>query len=301
MPLSGEIQELLNTIRFYVDDPALAARYTDARLVPLLKSSFRAILRDIMLVSSQPPIGRYSFTTVADQAVYPLPLYSELLQIAQISDITGLVNWDVRPQSFWNPLGPGYLLEGTRQIRFVPTPRTGGDTVTMSFVPSGDGEFFRGEIRAEFCTTTTIRLASNAFGALSTDPLAFVGHFINVFEATGDFWPAEVRQITAWDIPTRTVTVAPAFTTDPTGLQGGALLQMEITPDLLRPHKQLLALHVAKFITGMEKRGRGFASLNRLYNDEKRAIMLIAANAEGRAGQHWAADTRDNSDYWFGT
>lgn len=303
MPVTGEIQEILNTVRFFVDDPALKARYTDARLLPLLQSSFRAILRDITLVSSQPPIGRYTFTTVANQAVYPLPMYAEILQLAQISDITGLVNWDVRPQSFWNPLGPGYLLEGSRQIRFVPTPRTGGDTVTVSFIPSGDGEFYRAEVRPELATTTTLRLnTAPLIGTYPTDSLAFIGHFVRVIEATGgESFPEEVRQITAYDASTRTITVTPAFSTDPSGFGAPSTLSIEITPDLLRPHKQLLALHVAKFIAGMEKRQQGFSSLNRLYNDEKRAILLLAANAEGRSGQHWAADTMDNSDYWYGT
>ncbi len=303
MPVTGEIAEILGDIRFFVDDPSLKARYPDARLFPRLKTSFRSVLRDILLVSTQPPIARYTFTTVANQFIYPLPpSVSEILKISQVSKITGLDNYGVRPQSFWNPLGAGYLVEGTRQIRFVPTPQSGGEVITVAFYPNGDGEFYRADVVANQATTTTIKLNTTPeFGVYPTDPLAFIGHFVNAFEATGGVsWPAEVRQITAYSESTRTITVDPAFSTDPSGFAPEVRLSVEITPDLLRPHKHLLALHVARFISSLEKRQAGFLALNRMYNDEKRSIMLIAANAEGRVGQHWGNDTADNTDYWDG-
>ena len=303
MAADGFLTRTISRVRTFTDEPSSNAKYTDAKILDLVESSWADVLEEINRNASAPVRVRHDLAidtaTGLNANTYILPpTIGRLFQIDKV-DSNGNVEWTIVPRSPWNPAGPAVLLEGNC-LTISPDWGAGSYTLRLTYMPVGDVRLHEGTIAASAITndatanTCAVMLASSPdTGSLDTRPNAYAGSVLRILGdggtgATNDY--VQERVIRSYDVETRTATVSPALTYVPTGTE----VTYEIAPLLANAFDIVVALDVASMILGIEGDPKREKSTALQYARKIRTIRLNAAAYESIVGQHFQRDTITN-------
>lgn len=326
----GYLARALRWIRIWSDEPAYAdAKYTDTDLSLLLSSAMEKVLLDVHGQAAGPPLAYFTITLVPGQEEYQLPAnMGELLRIGHRNDTTGLVDWEIVPGSRRAPAGPGFVLNGTTSIRFVPLPYRDAD-VTLEFIPNGSIRMHQNAVpyRESGSVLFGTDLTSFRFSAKNTSwflgtldrrPNAFLGCTVRVLGTTHDgapndvpFFPIVERTVETYDLyDNMAVTFNQPVDSGPTwssvsdndtlGNPGDpqTYVVYEVLPDADPALLWLAAMDAAIDIVGIKKDNDKKASLLLLRERGMRALQLRWANANMRSGSNYDTAGVDSTGQW---
>ena len=142
----GLLSRCIRWIRTHADEKPTSPRFTNTQVLEFLQSAMDEIIDEVYGMADGPPLSRFNITLNSGQDLYALPCdVKEVHRVGQYETTTGLVEWEMIPGSKFNPLGPGWNIEGSF-LRFTPTPQSdmNGEVVTVEYVPGGHMLFHQG-------------------------------------------------------------------------------------------------------------------------------------------------------------
>ena len=270
------ISRTIDRIRRATDEPSVDAKYSDAILLEYIQSAFQTVLSDISRSSKHKVTVRYDMTLDTDKDVYVVPPSVGQIICIHYLNAAGEVISRIQPVSHHNPVWPGVVFEGNT-IRFLTTPPS-ATTLRFLFVPGFCAKLHSGT-GATFTNDTTNHKATVVFpavpttGALDKRPQAYAGSIFRITgDGTADF--EQDRIITDYDAITRTATLEPEF---PVGYVPSATPEYEIAPLLGEYLDLVLALWVARYISGTEGDKTRYTINNQQYHALLRDCRLHEA------------------------
>lgn len=310
---AGEIQRAIYSIREYMDEPSLQAKYTDTRLLQKLNESWQEVLYDLYAQAVNPPLACYAVTLTTSQQYYLLPAsVGEIRRIVRL-DSSGNVIWEVIPDAWLSPSGPGIVFEGTQRFWLSTGHIQEGDQIEIQYIPSGNVILHKGQSEVDITLADTEFLlgdpGDSLLGAVDRRPNAYLGCYLGLLDYGGpppaghNFFPLQQRIITDYNVATGKLTVLPAFDFEWADLPTATpapYISYEIYPIEAPIIWTVLARHVARVIAGVEGKKERFKTLTTLMAEAKRACALVWANAETRSGRNMPSATVDNRDFMRG-
>lgn len=291
------LQTSIDRLRKVAVEPGVNSEWTDTEILDnLLAPAFVTTYEDLALSQTNPVQIGFSITLATDQRYYTLPPHVQrVVRVLRFSTATGASNTiidDWVPRSQYNPVGPGWRLNGAELDVFpVPTASTNGQVWVFVYVPSAAPTPHTGLIDTNPTTTTLTLSATPALGALDRAANAYGGCTLRITDPS--LATVHERVISSYDPDTLTVTL---FNALPSATF--ASKEYEITPPLGPPLYEtairqavldLKAIHSAPQRDYLTARDRLLAS--------RKALRNSFANREGRVGRHFAQDTIDSREY----
>lgn len=295
---TGQIQRAITTVRQFVDQSRVNAKYSDADILGFMNQAWAEVIGDLYSNSVCPPLVKHSVTLVQDQYWYDLP--SSIGEIRQImrKDTNGNYLWEIEPKAFFSPEGPGISFEGNQ--RFWTDPWHGGSSgsIELLYIPNGDVTLFLGTATFPNTTASTVKPTVTTLGSLDRRPNAYAGSYVGLLaandevEGTDDYFVVQQRICESYDARTGTLTVKPEFDYDiSTWTPGdGDVVTVEVYPAEAPVVWPTICYHVARQLAGIEGHTDKFKMLTQLYMESKRAACLRWANFQTRNNSTFQVD-----------
>lgn len=287
----------ITDVRESVDEPAINAKYTDARIIRHLEKAFILVLNEKNRNSKTPATVKQTITVAANTTEYVLPyVMGSFLGIYNTSDSGTKFYYDGR--SHMNPYGRGVWLEDhTLHIQSVGSLGL-GTSLVAEWIPNGVARLHNGD-----CTlsadgkTVTFEATPNA-GALDTHVQAYAGSKFRILlvdgtTVTGNYM--QERNITSYDHTTREATLDVALNPVPTTDDGK--IYYEIAPFISQAMDSVVPLYAAYRIASVEgnrKRARGILDA---YRNEIRNVRLTEYYSNMPEAPRLRGDSSDNRRY----
>lgn len=305
----GLINACIGKILKYVDEPSTQTKYTPIDMLDLMAQSFTEEMIDLQNNGNVIPVATTTVTLVAGQKAYQLPAcVGEVIRV-QWLDTDGTSLGTFRPRSYFNPLGPGWRMEGRTRLIIDPAP-TAAATLEVQYHPSGEALLHAGSVPCSKVSSNSITLSQtvSSQGYLDQRPYAYKGCILNIYrvtnpQVTADLqvpgyvrWPIQTRLVTGCTPSTLTLTVDD-FDVDISDLVGVA--HYELYPVEFSLVWPVIAYSTAIKILTIEKKKEAVFLTERLYAKALRAMVLKFANVDNRL--HFETDTEDNPEtgtYW---
>jgi len=285
-------------VRENLDEPAVSAKYPDARIAELLEKAYIIILNEKNRSDKTPAVVKQTITVASGTTEYVLPhVMGSLYGVYDLGDTGCKVFYDGR--SRYNPYGQGIWLEG--QTLHIQTADSFGvgTNLTAEWIPSGIARLHNG-----VCTvsadgkTITFGTTPNA-GALDTHHEAYSGSIFRCLGVEGTTVVGnytQERNITAYDETTRQATLDVALDPIPTTDDDG-YIYYEIAPAIHKGMDSVVALYAAyriMTIEGNQKRAKGILDA---YRNELRNVRLTAYYSNMPEAPRQNGDNFDNRRY----
>jgi hypothetical protein len=325
------LAQTIRWVRTHVSEPRTAAKYSDRVVLEYVGQSIAALLEDIYNVAPNPPGAKMTFTPEVGTDTYPIPANcKEFLRLYETDTDTGLVVWEIRPQSMYHPLGPKIQFDGLTSFSFVPKVDSGmaGRTLTFEYIPGGlvgshvnwtkvwsDDD----DTGTQLLTKTAMLLNPDTttdyfLGTYDRRPRAYVGQRIRILGTLNDALPTDddeavifplmERAISTYSYATgsvefdRALEIDPANLDDPLeiGQEEYTVVLYEVVPNI-DPAVWWLGAYIAcKSIAIDEKLWNTVKSLERDITPAKRALMMRWGNWNTSTGQSFDTSEWDWSD-----
>lgn len=282
----GFLSSVTNKVREYTDEMGAAtSKFTDARLLTLVRRAYSDIIDEINRVSKGAIRARIDISVVSDQREYLLPPgIGRFLEFKKL-DTDGNFLWEIEPRHPLAPFGPGFTIEGP-MLRLDPVWKT-GETMRVEYQPTAEATIF--EATASAATANTISTpASVTAGSVDTRTNAYLGWVLRILSDSGGGGNQD-RVISSED---RTTASRPVFTVLPdfSPTPGGSSV-FEVVPAHAYRFEDLIALKVSRFVASVisSKKAQG---LQAEYADAMRSAKLAASKTESRHGIRWGYPVR---------
>ncbi len=290
----GFLSVVSEKIREYIDEPGTSTKFSDARILDMMRRAFADIIDDVNRASLEKIRARVDVTVVADRREYALPPYmGQFLEFKKLSD-DGDIEWEEIARHPLSPWGPGFTIEGPL-LRLDPVWKT-GYTMRIDYVPTGAAKIFEtGTAQATTVTASTIKPGSAVdAGAVDKHKNAYLGYIVRVLsDGTGT---DQERVVSSEDRTTQAqpiFTVKPDFDPTPT-----STVLFEMLPAYAYRFEDLVALRVARFIAGVTGDRDRWEALNLEYQDSLAKLKLRKSQAEGRRGHKLTRVVRGRRGRW---
>lgn len=302
MPVSDHIpalSELVETVRFYINEASIDAKYTDPKLWRLINLMAAQVMTDVRLVAENPITVRFTITLTADKYVYGLPPYvGEVLRVGSYSSDYNTWSWLFEPRSRWNPLGPGIEWLGQGHVRITAGVIETNTAIDIEFIPNGEVMPHASDALPAShldLTDNKVKLVLDpTVGQFDRRPNAYLGQVLRIYDGpltSGDldetppaFFPIAEHIITAYDSNTLLVTVEPDLASwYDTGSAG--LFAYEIVPVFGKSFMAAVALKTAVHVLAFELPER-LPPVEREYHKAKRALLLSWSNVQSIVGRY---------------
>lgn len=317
-------------VRAHADEPATAnVRYTNDDICTLLWGVQDEVMTDLLAASPSVPVSRYTFEIVADQELYQLPPnISEFHRLCKFNSMTGLPQWEVCPRDRMHPWGPGFQMEGLSRFRLTPIPRTGGESITIEYVPGGlcmahqsVMPIYTGanDTGTQLLTTSggvLTHTSSDWFlGAYDRRPNAYIGQIVRLLGTTNgatpsgfSFFPVMERTVNTYGGPADSLSVGWKPDIDLTTAQLGALADPQTFPGMVSPRTYvvyevipmidpmvmwLATIRTAQRIVTIQDKPRKMALLENIYQKQKRTLLNRWSNQQLRIAPHMESMNMD--------
>jgi hypothetical protein len=301
--LSGSfLNRLIAAIRRAVDEPSINAKYTDADMVAKIRDAWAAVWHDLNANSNSPMVVRYNIPIVIDEQNYLLPpTVGQILRVAKIDTISGLVDWEIDTLGYFNPNGQGWSIEGN-VLRLGKKWKV-GDTMQVEYVPNGEIMPINGQLTSEegpFTSTFTLG-TTQVNGVIDTRPNAYAGYILRTYPPTGTTVTTagqtvtQERVISAYDPVTRVCTLATDLIE--IDLDPGETLNYEVMPVLGIQLEEIIILRTARNILALEGNKERYALQSNEYREKIRNARLALATYKLRHGNQFKGDDVDNRQY----
>lgn len=284
----GVLTDLVAEVRELVNESSLNSKFTPARVVGKLEKAFSTVMPEIYRQGGGATLATYAVDVVADRAVYRLPPHvGQILRLSKL-DSDGRFMWEFVPRSIWNPCGYGVRVNRPN-LQFDPAWKV-GDTLTLSYVPSGEVSLAEGPL-AVGSTASALLLGTPTLGALATKDNAYGGYNVTLTAADGE---QETLFVASSDRSgsTHTLSVTPDAT-----LTLDATTSYEVVPMVGDVVNSAIALRAAHMIANQEGRKERSAGLHQEYLLYIRQLRLQWANIENIVGSQFATDTFENERF----
>lgn len=255
------------------DEPTVAGKYTDARIIELLEKAYILVLNEKNRNSRTPAVAKVNKTIASGTTTYVIPhTMGSVHGIYKAGSAGGKVFYDSR--SKFNPLGRGIWIEN-QTLHIQATDMYGiGTEITIEYIPSGIARLHNGTCTLNAAgTIATFGSTPNA-GVLDTHHEAYAGSIFRCLgaEGTGNF--LQERVITAYDETTREATLDSPLSPIPTA--GGGSIYYEIAPAISKGMDTVVALYAAYRIVATEGNSKRASGILKAYRDALRNVRLTA-------------------------
>lgn len=257
----------IDTIRTNLDEPAVNAKYSDARLTNMIGESYVNVLSEVNRLSRRPIVSRFNITITETIEDYVLPYHATAIVAIYQDGGSGVRifydnggHYSVYGQQLW-------LEHNTLKVRsgFIPT----GTVLTVEYKAGGCASLCTGEISSatdasDGLSTLVVADGTPYYGTLDLHQNGYIGSVLRVWTAS----EIQERIITGYDCTTYTLTVKPALT----ALVGDAYY--EIAPAIYQGLDHVVGLYTAMWISSIEGHPVRSARLEKLYARTIRNVRL---------------------------
>jgi hypothetical protein len=289
--MSGSlVTKLIDRVRFYMDDPGIAGKYTDNDLLNgVILEALQEMWTYVNMNADNPLMATFDLSVVTTQDDYILPpSVSEVWRLGRVSADDSIT--DFVPEKRNHPLGPGWFLQGN-MLSFDPSP-TRDQTHRVFYVPIPDASMHRATDGTLDATLSIITLSSSpATGEVDDRDNGYLGQVVRLLSSTGS-GGVEVRTISAHSVTAGTITVPVAFSSDHTA---GAV-SYEIVPVGTTAFLAATALGAAlKLATARRTQRSTIEQLLLQYRLARRAEGQRLSNLMARTGKYHETLTTDRT------
>lgn len=246
------LSRAIAAVRDYTDDPAVNAKWTDAKIIRQLELSYILVLGEKNRNALTPAVAKFEVTIAASTLTYDLPYTIGTVEAIYEGDgYGGKIFYDARGN--YNPMGKRLWIEGNvlhmQRAGMIST----GTTITVEYIPSGISRLHNGPCTINAAGTAVTFDATVDQGTLDTHVNAYLGDTFRHIKSIGTTVTnnyMQERTITAWAHATRVATIAPALTAVPTSDDGEILY--EICPNIHKGLDLIVPMHTSQFICEIE-------------------------------------------------
>ncbi len=297
------ISRIISHVRLATNETTADNKYTDSTIITFIEQCWPTIVSEYNRIAKNPIIVRHqiTFSNTTDEYIVP-PHVGEILWLVSVDDDTGLIDWELRPRSLWNPGGPRINFEGNI-IKLMPKHST-ENTMELWYVPNGEISLATGAIASWDADNVQLTITASATtGVLSTRTNGYAGSMISLVDGN-DGGHTEERVVTASSINSSgntILTVSPTFA----DFTPASTDVYELYPLVMGKRLELVvALSVTMHILSYENERGKLNMVRERYKDTMRSIRLDAGRYENRVGTLAQRDTIDNPRYtplwsWF--
>jgi len=296
---TGFMGTILGIARKTTDEPAVNAKYTDADILALTSDTWVQLWTDLNLTVEAPIIVRLDINVVSGTTHYSLPsVVGEIIRIAKVVADTGLLEFEMWPQSMYNPAGDGFHIEANTVV-FTPTWKD-SHTLRIEYIPSGEVTFHEG--LGTLDSTTTFQMdsmwtggspSSSFAGTFDNRDNAYAGYLLRI-KSGGSSWAERV--ISAYDEGTGIATIS----VPETGLSsapGDNSYVYEVVPAFGKLVTHVLGLMVGRTILMREGNSKRYNLLTQEYKEKVRALRIKLRSMESRRADRFEGDVIENGTY----
>ena len=252
------------------DEPIIAAKYSDSRIINLLEKAYILVLNEKNRTSRTPAVAKITKTIASGITTYPLPhTVGSVHGIYKLGDTGGKAFYDSR--SKFNSFGRGMWIEN-QTLHIQTTGMYGlGTELTIEYVPSGIARLHNGTYTVNTDGDVVTFGATPNAGTLDTHHEAYAGSIFRSLGAdtTGDY--LQERVMTAYDETSREATLDAPLDPIPTGT-----LYYEIAPAISKGMDTVVALYAAWRIVSTEGNAKRASGILKAYRNEIRNVRLTA-------------------------
>lgn len=287
------LDRIITNVRLQTNESLADGKYSDNFLIDLIKQCWPQIVEELNRIGGNPIIVRHTIEITANQAEYVLPPHvGEVLWLAKIEKTSGLIAWEIRPRSLWNPAGPRVTWEGNI-MRLQPVFQ---EAVTMElwYIPNGDIFPVTGTVDAWDSSTKLLTLATAATtGTYDKRTNAYAGYTVSVVDGDAGGTTEELTaQSSAVTSAGKTTLTLPLEFAGFTPASGDIT---ELVPIGMTSRTELaIALYCSSILLSYETDAKQVSLIERQYSRVMRGMRMSAANFEGRVGKYWNRQTPEN-------
>lgn len=259
------------------DEPAMAAKYSDARIIEHLEKAYILVLNEKNRNSRTPAVAKINKTIASGVTAYAIPhTMGSIHGIYKADDSGCKVFYDSR--SKFNPLGQGIWIEN-QTLHIQTTGMYGlGTEITIEYIPSGIARLHNGICTVENAAGTIVKFgATPNAGTLDTHHEAYTGSIFRCLGVDGTVVVGNYLQeriITAYDETTRQATLDVPLSPIPETNDGN--IYYEIAPAINKGMDTVVALYAAYRIMATEGNAKRASSILKAYRNELRNVRLTA-------------------------
>lgn len=287
------LDRIISQIRLQTNESLADGKYDDTAIIDLIAQCWPQLVEELNRIGSNPIIVRHSISIVAKQAEYIMPPHvGEILWLARIDSTSGLVAWEVRPRSLWNPYGPRSTLEGNI-LRLQPVFQENVD-LELWYIPNGDIKPVTGTVDTYTAATKTILLASSATtGTFDKRTNGYAGYMMSVTD--GDAGGSTEEIIVTSSTVTSAGKIQCILTLDFAGFTPVSSDAIELVPIGMNSRVELaLSLYCSSMLLSFESDAKQVQLIERQYSRVMRGMRMAATRYEGRVGKFWDRQTPEN-------
>lgn len=292
------LSRIISNVRLQANESLTDAKYTDTDLVDLIRQCWPQIVEELNRLASNPIIVRHTISIKANQATYIMPPHiGEILWLARIDTTTGLISWEVRPRSLWNPYGPRVTWEGNI-MTLQPVFQQAVD-LQLWYIPDGDISPVVGTVDTWTASLKQLTLSGAATtGTFDKRTNAYAGYLVEVVDAN-EGGTTEELIVTSSSVTTagKTVLILPLEFAGFTPFSGDVI---ELVPfGMTRRLELVISLYCASILLSYESDANAVQLIERQYSRVMRGLRMEATRFEGRVGKYFDRQTPENQRYGF--
>ena len=287
------LSRIISTVRKQANESLADNKYSDNDIIDLIRQCWPMILPEMNRIGGNPIIVRHSITTTAGQATYKLPPHvGEVLWLARIDSQTGLIAWEIRPRSLWNPFGPRVTWEGNI-MKLQPILQQSVD-LELWYIPSGDISPVVGTVDSWDSATKTLELTTaETTGVYDKRTDAYAGYVVEVTDGNSGGTVEElIVNSSSVASDGKTSLVLPLEFDGFTPVSGDVC---ELVPfGMTRRLELAISLYCSSVLLSYESDMKQVQLIERQYSRVMRGLRIDAARFEGRVGKYFDRQTPEN-------
>lgn len=264
------LSRMITSIRRYIDEPSISAKYTDAVLIAEVEKAYPVLLSEINRNKLEDiVVARHQIAVTTAAATYILPPYIESVIAVYEEDASYGFKVFYDGLGVYNEVGRGIWIEGN-ELRIGPNVLTEALTLTVEYVPSGTARLHNGTCTLDAAgLVATFGSTTNA-GSLDTHPHAYEGCILRILSAGTNNYIQE-RTIRSYDHTTRAATLSAALSPIP-----ATDIAYEICPPIFRGLDDAIASYTAMILVSVESNTKRAVFLRDLHAQRMRNLRLNA-------------------------
>jgi hypothetical protein len=273
------IDRMITDFRKFSDEPAIAAKYTDADVIRLVEYAYAAIINEINRNKTEPIVARFDVTYSASTATssHILPYYiGSIHAIYRESTLNNDVKIFYDSRSRLNRSGRRIWVEGYT-LHIQPNVLSDGDIITIEYVPTGTARLHDGTCTVDSTGLLVTFGATPTDGTLDTHVNAYAGCIFRIVsDDDASYNYMQERTIVSYVNSTRVATLDVALSPNAgDGVQSGTTYY-EIAPAIHYGLDHIVALFLSWWIVSIEGSMNRARLLQRMYAGAIRNLRLTA-------------------------